>query len=69
MCKSQGLGQPGICVCPTDCIVEDQGVIRLPFYLQNRCVVWMGAMGAFAPSIFEKDHITRIVLRKIILML
>ena len=57
-------------MCPTDCIVEDQGVIRLPFYLQNRRVVWMGAVGAFAPTrIFENDHIIPTVFRKIILML
>ena len=27
VCKSQGVGQPGLCVCPTDCIVEAQDVV------------------------------------------
>lgn len=27
VCKSQGIGQAGICVCPSDCIEEDQDVV------------------------------------------
>ena len=26
-CKSQGIGQPGLCVCPTDCVEEVQDVM------------------------------------------
>ena len=27
VCKSQGIGQPGLCVCPKDCVEEVQDVM------------------------------------------
>ena len=46
VCKSQGIGQSGICVCPSDCIEEDQDVVIVESEAKKVC----GTDGQTYPS-------------------